>query len=118
MDFFNQSYDVIVLAGQSNAEGTGRGCVEAEYEPDNDIISLSPVYTISRKIENEVSKRAIIYADEPFCFEIASERIVNESKYGDLSLIFAKNYIIILHFSFSCAKIILSFLGKLNQRGD
>jgi len=92
MDFFKQSYDVIVLAGQSNAEGTGRGCVEAEYEPDNDIISLSPVYTISRKIENEVSKRAIIYADEPFCFEIASERIVNESKYGDLSLIFAKNY--------------------------
>ena len=60
MELTKQSYDIIVLAGQSNAQGTGRGNVDGEYIPDNDIIALAPVYTISRKIENEVSKRAII----------------------------------------------------------
>jgi len=92
MELTKQSYDIIVLAGQSNAQGTGRGDVDGEYRPDEDIIALSPVYTISRKIENEVSKRHIIYSDEPFRIDIASERIVNEMKYGELALTFAKKY--------------------------
>ncbi len=92
MDLKNQNYDIIVLAGQSNAQGTGRGDVNFEYVPDKDIITLTPIYTISRKIENEVSKREIIYSDEPFTIDVASERIVNEMKYGELSLTFARKY--------------------------
>jgi hypothetical protein len=92
MNYTEQAYDIIVLAGQSNAQGTGRGCVLNEYMPDGDIISLSPIYSISRTIENEISKRAVIYSDEPFLFDIASERVVNEMKNGDLSLTFARCY--------------------------
>lgn len=92
MNYTEQCYDIIVLAGQSNAQGTGRGEVPVEYIPDNDIISLSPEYTITRIIENEVSKRHIVYQDAPLRFEIATERIVNDQIHGDLSLTFSKKY--------------------------
>ena len=93
MDFTKQSYDIIILAGQSNAQGTGRGNVTEEYIPDEKIISLSPVYTIGRKIENEISKRDVIYSDEPFIFNVADERIVDGLKVGDFALPFSKKYV-------------------------
>ena len=54
--------------------------------------SLTAIYKITRKIEDGVSKRHIIYADEPFVLEVATERIAQDVKNGDLSLIFAKEY--------------------------
>lgn len=93
MDFTKNSYDIIVLAGQSNAQGTGRGKVTEEYATDEDIISLSPVYYIGRIIDTDgVSKRQIIYEDTPFVFSIADERVVDGKKIGNLSLTFSKEY--------------------------
>ncbi len=92
MDFKNLAYDIIILAGQSNGQGTGRGPVTDEYIPSEDIISLTAEYTISRIIDNDISKRLVIYPDKPFILSIAEERIVNEMKIGDLSLSFAREY--------------------------
>ena len=36
IDYGNQSFDIILLAGQSNAEGNGVGPVTEEYLPDDD----------------------------------------------------------------------------------
>ena len=40
MNCTNQAYDIIIQAGQSNAEGCGRGPVSDEYIPDEDINPL------------------------------------------------------------------------------
>ncbi|MBE6645398.1 MAG: sialate O-acetylesterase [Ruminococcaceae bacterium] len=93
MNFSDCAYDIIILAGQSNAAGTGRGEVKEEYVPDENIISLSPVFDISRKIEDGIDKRWINYKDTLPVFEIAHERIAKEVKNGDLSLTFSKEYI-------------------------
>lgn len=92
MDFLNHAYDIIVLAGQSNAQGIGRGEVSEEYVPDDDVISLSPNYDITWKTEGGIEKRVILYDDALPAFAIADERIVNDRKTGDLSLTFAKEY--------------------------
>ena len=92
MNFTECSYDIIVLAGQSNAQGTGRGKVSEEYIPNEEIISLSPVYTIGRIIEDGVSKRHVIYDNSPFIFSIADERIVDGKKIGNLALSFSEEY--------------------------
>ena len=93
MNFTEHSYDIIVLAGQSNAQGTGRGEVTEEYIPDEEIITLSPVYTIGRITDADgLSKRRIIYEDAPFIFSIADERVVDGNKIGNLSLSFSKEY--------------------------
>lgn len=40
-DHSADAFDIILLAGQSNAEGTGRGEVEEEWIPDDDILQLN-----------------------------------------------------------------------------
>lgn len=40
-DHSGDAFDIILLAGQSNAEGTGKGDVEEEWIPDGDILQLN-----------------------------------------------------------------------------
>ncbi|MBE6694583.1 MAG: hypothetical protein E7589_07450 [Ruminococcaceae bacterium] len=40
-DYSGDVFDIILLAGQSNAEGTGMGDVEVEWIPDGDILQLN-----------------------------------------------------------------------------
>ena len=56
-DFTKEKFDVIILAGQSNAEGYGFGDVESPYEPTpdvwcmNDDFSIKKLYTIAPAVE-------------------------------------------------------------------
>ncbi|MBO5354741.1 MAG: hypothetical protein J6B09_01585 [Clostridia bacterium] len=73
-NFENEVYDVIILAGQSNAEGRGIGSVEKAYKPSDKIWSMNcsftPLeYTISpdeeKVFENEIrSNFALSFAKE------------------------------------------------------
>lgn len=45
-DFSENKFDVIVLAGQSNAEGYGFGPVEDPYQPDGRVWYLNPDMTV------------------------------------------------------------------------
>ena len=44
-NFENEVYDVIILAGQSNAEGRGIGSVEKAYKPSDKIWSMNCSFT-------------------------------------------------------------------------
>ena len=65
MNFEKNVYDIIILAGQSHAEGYGRGEVSDEYVPDEDIISLTPSYRSTTEKVNGVDKLYVVYNDEP-----------------------------------------------------
>ena len=92
MDFENLAYDIIILAGQSNAAGCGVGEVSKEYEEDEDILSLSRDFSVKEGIENNVWKFSLKYEDTPLTIDIARERIGNLGKVGDLSLSFSAEY--------------------------
>lgn len=92
MNFESFAYDIIVIAGQSNAQGSGRGEVTEEFIPDNDIISIYPAFTTWVEEIDGVEKRVVRYEDTPLSLKIADERVCNDKKTGDLSLIFAREY--------------------------
>ncbi len=69
-DFTKEAFDIIVQAGQSNAEGCGRGPCNRPYIPDERIWFLNGDFTIS----------------------VANERAFAGNLCSDFSLAFAKDY--------------------------
>ena len=92
MNYTNQAYDIIIQAGQSNAEGCGRGPVTEEYIPDDDIMYLYQNYTNEDKIIDGIWKMSINAIDPAFYIAVADERSDANGKIGDFSLTFAKEY--------------------------
>ena len=83
-------YDIIILGGQSNAEGCGIGPVNKEYEPNSDILYLTAEKTVVVDSEG----MHITYKEQPFLVSKAEERLSEEgASLGDFSLSFAKEYI-------------------------
>lgn len=83
------SYDIIIQAGQSNAQGCGLGPVDKEYVPDERILHLTAEKTV---IINE-PYITITYADKPFIISTADNRETENGKTGDFSLSFARRYV-------------------------
>lgn len=81
-------FDIIILAGQSNAEGMGLGEVENEFQPTEKIFSL----TAERKVTHLPENLIIEYADQPFALRMAEERISGGKKIADFALPFARLY--------------------------
>ena len=79
MNYGNEKFDIILLAGQSNAEGSGVGACEWELEKDDDILRMNG----SKKYENSW----II----EFPVEISIE-VPHSHERDDLSLSFAHEY--------------------------
>ena len=70
-DFTQDKFDIIIQAGQSNAEGIGKGPVEQEYEETEKI-----AYLTAEKTTEVTSERILItFADKPFVIETAKEVI-------------------------------------------
>lgn len=88
----DKKYDIIIQAGQSNAEGSGRGPVstEKEYIPQASICYL----TSQKSIECNHGIVEVNFTDNNFTVEIAEERKdENGQMVGDFSLLFAKDYL-------------------------
>lgn len=81
-------FDIIIQAGQSNAEGMGLGCVINEFQPSLRISSLSAEKTVEHLPEN----LKIVYADKPFDLKVAEERLSGGQKIADFALPFAQFY--------------------------
>ncbi len=92
MNYTSEAYDIIIQAGQSNAQGCGRGPVTEEYIPDEDIMYLYQNYTNEDKIVDGIWKAAINVLDPAFYIDIADERSDEAGKVGDFSLTFCKEY--------------------------
>ena len=88
----DKKYDIIIQAGQSNAEGSGRGPVSAEkeYIPQSNIVYL----TSQKTVECKHGIVEVNFTDNHFSVEIAEERKdENGQMVGDFSLSFAKDYL-------------------------
>ncbi len=92
-DFSNEKFDIIVLAGQSNAEGWGRGDVTEEYLPNSRILRLDDdLQAHFDKNEQGVDELFLNYPSEKN-IAVADEPIIDGSKIGKMALRFAKNYL-------------------------
>ncbi len=89
MEYCKDAYDIFIQAGQSNAEGIGKGPVNKEYEETEKIAYL----TAEKTVEVRSDRLEIMFADEPFSIDTAKERTGIEGKIGDFSLTFAQSYI-------------------------
>ena len=82
-------YDIVIIAGQSNAEGTGIGPVSEDYKENEDILYLTgKVCDIMREDDREIS-----YPDKTLTIDVAREFEGENGKRGDLSLSFANEYV-------------------------
>lgn len=70
-DFTKETFDIIIQAGQSNAEGYGCGPVEKPYQP----------------------KDTVCYLDKDLTITKASERVRENEIYGNFALSFADRYL-------------------------
>ena len=90
--FEKMAFDIIIEAGQSNAQGCGRGPVAEEYIPDEDIMYLVRDFAVSEGISNGKWNFELNYKNTPLRIEVADERDGVGGKIGDFALTFAKMY--------------------------
>ena len=85
-------FDIIIEAGQSNAQGCGRGPITEEYIPDEEIMYLVRDFAVSEGISNGKWNFELNYKNTPLRIEVADERDGVGGKIGDFALTFAKKY--------------------------
>ena len=87
----HDNYDIIIEGGQSNAQGSGTGPVDAfeEFKPSSDILYLTP----DCKVTVDDKGVHVEYPSDDLEIKIAEERVVDGNVYGDLALAFANDYI-------------------------
>ena len=93
MNFTDEKFDIVIQAGQSNAEGCGRGPLnEPAYIPDGDIMHLAPEFTATVATVNGVENLFVEYADKPVEIFVAKERGTEKEPIADFSLTFSGAY--------------------------
>ena len=86
-----EKFDIIIIAGQSNAEGYGVGPVDCEYVPSDKILWLKD--DADAHFEQVNGKDVLSLKENPTkTISVAEEPEGEFGKIGKLSFIFAKNY--------------------------
>ncbi len=87
------AYDVIILAGQSNAEGHGLGPTDFPYETDDRILMMRDTQWYGHKKQPDGTDK--LFFPEPYKYvtEIAKERFDGQNNRGIFALSFAKRYV-------------------------
>ncbi len=89
----NGSYDIVIIAGQSNSEGYGIGDAREEYIPDERILWMNDRSNPHFAQDSEGKEIFVLdYPSEPF-ITVADEPFNGTSKVGKLALFFARSYI-------------------------
>ncbi len=81
-------FDIIIMAGQSNAEGCGLGEVEKPYVPNPRIMQLD----IQKMVEHTPEQLYINFIGEPI-LSVAEEYDAGDGKLGNIALSFAQKYL-------------------------
>lgn len=92
MNFNNETFDIIILAGQSNAEGCGRGEVGDEYVANGDIMHLYENCTYAIRVVDGIEKMTVVCDDPNLYISVAEERSDENGKIADFALSFAREY--------------------------
>ncbi len=91
-DWTKEKWDIVVLAGQSNAAGFGLGAAKEEYTPSERIWWLNDESNPRFEKEGEKEVFKIDYPSN-ISVSVADEPTGAEGKVGKLALFFAKAYI-------------------------
>lgn len=88
-----EGYDIVIIAGQSNAEGYGVGEVSEEYEKDERVLFLND--NSAPHFEKSENGKDVLSLNFPSAIriDVADEATGEQGKVGKLSLFFAKEYI-------------------------
>ena len=87
------AYDIIILGGQSNAEGYGLGPTEESFVPDDRILMMRDKGPYGYIEQPDGTKPFIVTQPYTFVTETAREKIENGEVQGSFWLSFAKKYI-------------------------
>lgn len=88
-----EKLDIIIMAGQSNADGSGIGDDKFEYVPDNDILGMRGSFSSSIKKSEYGNEYLDLKLSDNYYIEV-DDSIVNDKgqKLGCLAFSFAKEY--------------------------
>ena len=92
-NFTSEKYDVILLIGQSNAEGYGIGPVANEYEPTDNIMQLVDSYPVMYRLNSEGIDELDVPKETVYRITPAAENTrKGAGKLGCLAISFIKKY--------------------------
>ena len=86
-------YDIIILGGQSNAEGNGLGETNRPFIPDERILMMRDGGRFGYEAQPDGSMKFLVTKPYTFITETAKERNDGERDYGMFALTFAKKYV-------------------------
>ncbi len=87
-----EAYDIIITAGQSNAQGTGAGPAEQEYIPTEHIMMLTDEGNPRFETAEDGTTHFVMDYPTPMGISVAQELVVDGQKRGQLQLSFAREY--------------------------
>ncbi len=87
------NYDVIILFGQSNAEGNGHGEVENPYQPDERVYIMRDKHQITFKKNADGNDYLDVKLPTTFYTEVMKERVSGQGKIGNFVCEFARRYV-------------------------
>ncbi len=87
------AYDIIILAGQSNAEGNGLGPTDRPFIPDERILMMRDGGKYGYEEQPDGKMKFLVTEPYTFVTETAQERTDSTQAYGMFALTFAKKYI-------------------------
>lgn len=91
--FINEKFDVILLIGQSNAEGHGFGPVENEYEPTDKIMQFIDSYPVMYRVNSEGVEVLDVPKETTYRINpVAENTRKGVGKLGCLAISFVKKY--------------------------
>lgn len=89
----DKKLDIIILAGQSNAEGYGYGPCEEPYIPDPRIMSMRDTDNYGYVVDDKPRETFNITLPRTYLINVTEERQTTRAKIGCLALSFAKKYL-------------------------
>ena len=89
----NMPYDIIILGGQSNAEGYGLGETAVPYEPDERILMMRDCGECGYIDQPDGARSFVVTTPYVFKTEVAREKEGKDGKFGSFWLTFAKKYV-------------------------
>ena len=89
---FTEKADIILLAGQSNAEGYGIGDTNEPYQPDDRILMLCPDVNVGFTTDENGNETFGVTSPFSYSLGVAKEQEKDGNKLGCLALSFAREY--------------------------
>jgi hypothetical protein len=89
----NDELDIIILAGQSNAESSGLGETENPWVENTNILMLKGDYQSSVEKNDHGNEYLLIKPSNDYTIELAKEREAYGKKFAVLALLFALKYL-------------------------